>query len=47
MGKKDKKKKVSGAVKTATKTEKKLESKRKKELADLGEVIILRLYCRA
>ncbi|XP_077300843.1 kelch domain-containing protein 4 [Arctopsyche grandis] len=37
MGKKDKKKKVSGAVKTATKTEKKLESKRKKELADIGE----------
>ncbi|KAG7211505.1 hypothetical protein KM043_010774 [Ampulex compressa] len=38
MGKKDKnKKKVSGAVKTALKTEKKLSAKQKKELATLGE----------
>lgn len=39
MGKKDKsKKKVSGSVKTALKTEKKLNAKQKKELAALGEV---------
>ncbi|XP_076649056.1 kelch domain-containing protein 4 [Halictus rubicundus] len=38
MGKKDKnKKKISGSVKTALKTEKKLNSKQKKELAALGE----------
>ncbi|KZC08287.1 PREDICTED: kelch domain-containing protein 4 [Dufourea novaeangliae] len=38
MGKKDKnKKKVSGSVKTAVKTEKKLNAKQKKELAALGE----------
>ncbi|XP_043248419.1 kelch domain-containing protein 4-like [Colletes gigas] len=38
MGKKDKnKKKVSGSVKTALKTEKKLSAKQKKELAALGE----------
>ncbi|XP_033328312.2 kelch domain-containing protein 4 [Megalopta genalis] len=38
MGKKDKnKKKVSGSVKTALKTEKKLSSKQKKELVALGE----------
>ncbi|XP_015585938.1 kelch domain-containing protein 4 [Cephus cinctus] len=38
MGKKDKnKKKVSGTVKTAMKTEKKLNAKQKKELAALGE----------
>ncbi|KOB76775.1 putative kelch repeat protein [Operophtera brumata] len=37
MGKKKNKNKVSGAVKTAAKTEKKLASKLKKELADLGE----------
>lgn len=41
MGKKDKnKKKVSGTVKTALKTEKKLNAKQKKELAALGEVRI-------
>lgn len=38
MGKKKNKNKVSGAVKTAAKTEKKLANKLKKELADLGEV---------
>lgn len=38
MGKKKNKNKVSGAVKTAAKTEKKLASKLKKELANLGEV---------
>lgn len=41
MGKKDKKKsknKISGQVKTALKTEKKLNAKQKKELAALGEV---------
>lgn len=38
MGKKKNKNKVSGAVKTATKTEKKLANKLKKELANLGEV---------
>lgn len=39
MGKKDKsKKKISGSVKTALKTEKKLNAKQKKELAALGEV---------
>lgn len=39
MGKKDKnKKKLSGTVKTAIKTEKKLNAKQKKELAALGEV---------
>ena len=39
MGKKDKKKnKVSGSVKTALKTEKKLNAKQKKELAAIGEV---------
>lgn len=39
MGKKDKsKKKVSGSVKTALKTEKKLNAKQRKELAALGEV---------
>ncbi|KAL0895324.1 hypothetical protein ABMA27_011467 [Loxostege sticticalis] len=37
MGKKKNKNKVSGAVKTAAKTEKKLASKLKKELANLGE----------
>ncbi|CAL7933535.1 unnamed protein product [Xylocopa violacea] len=38
MGKKDKnKKKISGTVKTALKTEKKLSAKQKKELAALGE----------
>nr|XP_026484324.1 kelch domain-containing protein 4 isoform X2 [Vanessa tameamea] len=37
MGKKKNKNKVSGAVKTATKTEKKLANKLKKELANLGE----------
>ncbi|XP_022115462.2 kelch domain-containing protein 4 [Pieris rapae] len=37
MGKKKNKNKISGAVKTAAKTEKKLASKLKKELADLGE----------
>ncbi|KAI4497425.1 hypothetical protein M0802_007436 [Mischocyttarus mexicanus] len=38
MGKKDKnKKKLSGSVKTAIKTEKKLNAKQKKELAALGE----------
>lgn len=38
MGKKDKnKKKLSGTVKTAIKTEKKLNAKQKKELAALGE----------
>ncbi|CAG9782688.1 unnamed protein product [Diatraea saccharalis] len=37
MGKKKNKNKVSGAVKTAAKTEKKLANKLKKELADLGE----------
>lgn len=38
MGKKDKnKKKISGSVKTALKTEKKLNAKQKKELAALGE----------
>lgn len=39
MGKKDKnKKKGKGAEKTATKTEKKLSAKQKKELAAIGEV---------
>lgn len=38
MGKKKNKNKVSGAVKTAAKTEKKLANKLKKELANLGEV---------
>lgn len=38
MGKKKNKNKVSGAVKTAAKTEKKLANKLKKELATLGEV---------
>lgn len=41
MGKKDKKKnknKISGQIKTALKTEKKLNAKQKKELAALGEV---------
>ncbi|XP_075980229.1 kelch domain-containing protein 4 [Anticarsia gemmatalis] len=37
MGKKKNKNKVSGAVKTAAKTEKKLANKMKKELANLGE----------
>ncbi|CAK1541334.1 unnamed protein product [Leptosia nina] len=37
MGKKKNKNKVSGAVKTAVKTEKKLANKLKKELANLGE----------
>ncbi|KOC61526.1 Kelch domain-containing protein 4 [Habropoda laboriosa] len=38
MGKKDKsKKKISGSVKTALKTERKLNAKQKKELATLGE----------
>ncbi|KAJ8674008.1 hypothetical protein QAD02_005270 [Eretmocerus hayati] len=37
MGKKDKKKKVSGSEKTLKKTEKKLDAKKKKELAALGE----------
>ncbi|GBP13049.1 Kelch domain-containing protein 4 [Eumeta japonica] len=37
MGKKKNKNKVSGAVKTAAKTEKKLAQKLKKELANLGE----------
>ncbi|KAJ2944017.1 hypothetical protein O0L34_g8344 [Tuta absoluta] len=37
MGKKKNKNKVSGAVKTAAKTEKKLANKLKKELANLGE----------
>jgi hypothetical protein len=40
MGKKDKtKKKGKGAEKTATKTEKKLSQKQKKELAGIGEVL--------
>lgn len=39
MGKKDKKKKVSGSEKTQKKTEKKLNAKMKKELAAIGEVI--------
>ncbi|CAD1472406.1 unnamed protein product [Heterotrigona itama] len=40
MGKKDKsKKKISGSVKTALKTEKKLNAKQKKELAALGEFL--------
>lgn len=38
MGKKDKKKKISGSEKTLKKTEKKLNAKMKKELAALGEV---------
>jgi hypothetical protein len=39
MGKKDKStKKVKGAEKTASKTEKKLSQNQKKELADVGEV---------
>lgn len=39
MGKKDKKaKKGKGAEKTASKTEKKLSAKQKKELAAIGEV---------
>lgn len=41
MGKKDKNKnknKISGSVKTALKTEKKLNAKQKKELTALGEV---------
>lgn len=41
MGKKDKNKnknKISGSVKTALKTEKKLNAKQKKELTTLGEV---------
>lgn len=38
MGKKKNKNKVSGAVKTAAKTEKKLANRLKKELANLGEV---------
>lgn len=38
MGKKKNKNKVSGAVKTAAKMEKKLANKLKKELANLGEV---------
>lgn len=38
MGKKKNKNKVSGAVKTAAKTDKKLANKLKKELANLGEV---------
>lgn len=38
MGKKDKKKKISGTEKTLKKTEKKLNAKMKKELAALGEV---------
>lgn len=38
MGKKKNKIKISGAVKTAAKTEKKLANKLKKELANLGEV---------
>lgn len=38
MGRKKNKNKVSGAVKTAAKTEKKLANKLKKELANLGEV---------
>ncbi|XP_051176150.1 kelch domain-containing protein 4-like [Leptopilina boulardi] len=37
MGKKNKNKKMSGMEKTALKTEKKLNSKRKKELSDAGE----------
>lgn len=43
-GKKDKKKKGTGAIKTAAKTEKKQELKRKKELADLGEVCFCVVY---
>lgn len=39
MGKKNKnKQKISGSVKTAMKTEKKLSAKQKKELAAIGEV---------
>jgi len=40
MGKKDKKNKnkISGSVKTALKTEKKLNARQKKELTALGEV---------
>lgn len=47
MGKKDKnKKKGKGAEKTASKTEKKLSNKQKKELAALGEVSVLKsLLC--
>lgn len=44
MGKKKNKNKVSGAVKTAAKTEKKLANKLKKELANLGEVSNYRVY---
>lgn len=47
MGKKNKnKQKVSGSVKTAMKTEKKLSAKQKKELAAIGEVSqFLNLTC--
>lgn len=46
MGKKGKnKQKVSGTVKTALKTEKKLNAKQKKELAALGEVSFQIVYC--
>lgn len=46
MGKKDKKNKnkISGQVKTALKTEKKLNAKQKKELAALGEVRFVSLF---
>ncbi|XP_041974605.1 kelch domain-containing protein 4 [Aricia agestis] len=43
MGKKKNKNKVSGAVKTAAKTEKKLANKLKKELANLGEEDIAKI----
>lgn len=45
MGKKNKnKQKVSGSVKTALKTEKKLNAKQKKELAALGEVRFIYVF---
>ncbi|KAJ8733684.1 hypothetical protein PYW07_014235 [Mythimna separata] len=46
MGKKKNKNKVSGAVKTAAKTEKKLANKLKKELANLGEEDIAKVLAQ-
>ncbi|CAH2069062.1 unnamed protein product, partial [Iphiclides podalirius] len=46
MGKKKNKNKVSGAVKTAAKTEKKLANKLKKELANLGEEDIAKVVAQ-
>ncbi|CAH0722974.1 unnamed protein product, partial [Brenthis ino] len=46
MGKKKDKNKVSGAVKTAAKTEKKLANKLKKELANLGEEDIAKVIAQ-